>query len=194
MECAGRALEFWSYQMLQERVYQEHMAKSLSDENNGLNNELDRIIHDANTEFAVIQDKLSALQLEHETLQRKNHDLMEAYREKARKSTKTQELYDRLKKRTLLSQVQNAASASVEQSYQRSPLSDTVAALAGKLDNNVSRNHTAFQAPRGPPVMDHRPQFPYSNMPPMQANAARNMDQQGRSQYGNGWDSNLAQD
>ncbi|PWW71680.1 hypothetical protein C7212DRAFT_367151 [Tuber magnatum] len=42
-------------------------------------------------------------------LRRKNHELMQGWREKARKLARTQELYDKLKRRTLISQVRQAA-------------------------------------------------------------------------------------
>jgi E3 ubiquitin-protein ligase CCNP1IP1 len=49
-----------------------------------------------------------------DNLQRKNEELLQAYREKSRKYLQTQELYDKLKRRAMLGQVQNAASDVVD--------------------------------------------------------------------------------
>lgn len=54
------------------------------------------------------------LHVEHDDLARKNHELVEAFREKSRKHIQTQELYDRLKRKALMTDVQTAASESVD--------------------------------------------------------------------------------
>lgn len=54
------------------------------------------------------------LSLENDNVKRKNEDLNQAVREKTRKYLQTQELYDKLKRRAMLGQVQNAASDAVE--------------------------------------------------------------------------------
>jgi E3 ubiquitin-protein ligase CCNP1IP1 len=54
------------------------------------------------------------MQIDQEHAQHKNHELAEAYREKSRKHLQIQELYDKLKRRTLYSQVQNAALETVD--------------------------------------------------------------------------------
>lgn len=58
------------------------------------------------------------MHVEHENLTRKNYELVEAFREKSRKHLQTQELYDRLKRKALMSDVQTAASESVDQVLQ----------------------------------------------------------------------------
>jgi E3 ubiquitin-protein ligase CCNP1IP1 len=61
------------------------------------------------------------MQLDQETLKRKNEDLVQAFREKSRKQLQTQELYDKLKRRaTMPGQVQNAASDAVDHTIQAS--------------------------------------------------------------------------
>lgn len=54
-------------------------------------------------------------QIDQKTLQQKNVELVEMYREKSKKQAQTQHLYDTLKKRVMTSQVQTAASDSVAQ-------------------------------------------------------------------------------
>jgi hypothetical protein len=57
----------------------------------------------------------TGLHIDQKTLQQKNAELVEMYREKSKKQAQTQHLYDTLKKRVMTSQVQTAASDSVTQ-------------------------------------------------------------------------------
>jgi hypothetical protein len=58
MECASRSLAFHSYQTSQEIIYQEHLAKGLTDKYNVLSQHMDQLIHDANSQIKVLQDKV----------------------------------------------------------------------------------------------------------------------------------------
>jgi E3 ubiquitin-protein ligase CCNP1IP1 len=60
------------------------------------------------------------MQLGQENLKWKNEELIQAFRDKSRKQLQTQELYDKLKQRAMLGQVQNAASDAVDHSIQTS--------------------------------------------------------------------------
>ncbi|KAG4429437.1 hypothetical protein IFR05_015078 [Cadophora sp. M221] len=60
------------------------------------------------------------LQVEQSNLQRKNEEITIALREKTRKNLQTQELYDKLKRRAMLGQVQDAASNEVDNTIQAS--------------------------------------------------------------------------
>ncbi|KAL8716783.1 MAG: hypothetical protein Q9225_005921 [Loekoesia sp. 1 TL-2023] len=115
VECAGRGLAFWSYQSTQEIVYQEYLAKSLTDKYNNLGTQLDKIIHDANTEIDTLNQKISSLQIDQEKLQTENANLVAAFREKSRKHQQTQELYDRLKRKEMTAATQSAAFESVDE-------------------------------------------------------------------------------
>ena len=64
--------------------------------------------------------KRTDMQVDHETLRRKHEELGQAFREKSRKQLQTQELYDKLKRRAMLGQVQNAASDAVDHTIQAS--------------------------------------------------------------------------
>lgn len=54
------------------------------------------------------------MSVDQDTLRRKHEELIQVYREKSRKHLQTQELYDKLKRRSLLGQVQTAASDAVD--------------------------------------------------------------------------------
>ena len=72
------------------------------------------------------------MQVDQDGLRRKNEELIQALREKSRKQLQTQELYDKLKRRALLGQVQNAALDAVDQNLQASV---TVNRFVDKVDN-----------------------------------------------------------
>ncbi|ESZ95401.1 hypothetical protein SBOR_4257 [Sclerotinia borealis F-4128] len=118
MECAGRALSFWAYQTTQEIVYQEYLAKSLTDKYSTLNSHMDKIIHDANSEISNLRNKMMAMNTDQDALRRKNEELNHILREKNKKFLQTQELYDKMKRRGLLDQVQTAASNAVDDTIQ----------------------------------------------------------------------------
>ncbi|KAK2614425.1 hypothetical protein N8I77_001255 [Diaporthe amygdali] len=56
--------------------------------------------------------------LDHDSLNRKNEELVQAYKEKNRKLLQTQELYDKLKRRAMLGHIQDAASDAVDTTLQ----------------------------------------------------------------------------
>lgn len=96
------------------------------------------------------------MQLNHENLQRKNHELAEALREKSRKHNQMQELYNKLKRRTLYSRVQTAASEAVDQSLHGNVTSGERHDIAPA---NVLHDHH-FSAPRSPQRMPLDNQLP----------------------------------
>lgn len=58
MECASRGLAFHSYQTSQEIIYQEHLAKGLTEKYNILSQQMDQLIHDANSQIKTLQEKM----------------------------------------------------------------------------------------------------------------------------------------
>lgn len=61
MECASRGLAFHNYQTSQEIVYQEHLAKGLTDKYNTLSQQMDQLIHEANSQIKGLQEKLRGM-------------------------------------------------------------------------------------------------------------------------------------
>ena len=62
--------------------------------------------------------------VDQENLRRKNEELGQALREKSRKHSQIQELYDKLKRQGMLSQVQSAALDSIDNTLQVSAVSN----------------------------------------------------------------------
>ncbi|KAF1911771.1 RXT2-like protein [Ampelomyces quisqualis] len=114
MECASRGLAFHSYQTSQEIIYQEHLAKGLTEKYNTLSQQMDQLIHDANSQIKALQDKMQAMQTEHTTLETKNHELVKAFKEKSISQQHVHKLYQNLKARVMASQVANAAGDEAE--------------------------------------------------------------------------------
>ncbi|KAI5840764.1 hypothetical protein DFP73DRAFT_481949 [Morchella snyderi] len=142
MEVCSKGLGFWTYQVTQEVVYQEYLAKSLTERSKTLSGQLDKIIRDANSEIASLRDKIAAMTISEEELRRKNHELMEGWREKGRKLAQTQELYDKLKRRTLISQVRNAASENVNQAILMSAQQSASTHHPPHLQDLAAAHHT----------------------------------------------------
>ncbi|CAZ80628.1 unnamed protein product [Tuber melanosporum] len=117
IEICTRGLAFWTYQVTQEMsvFYQEHLAKSLRARGTEIQGENEKIIRDANDEISALRNKIAGMRVVEDELRRKNHELLQGWREKARKLAQTQELYDKLKRRTLISQVQQAATDQADQ-------------------------------------------------------------------------------
>ncbi|KAL3446856.1 hypothetical protein BJX65DRAFT_105222 [Aspergillus insuetus] len=147
MECAGRALTFWTYQTSQEITYQEYLVKSLTDKYTNLNTQMDKVIHNANTELSTMQSRLSAAQ---EQLRKKNHELVEMYREKCKKFSQITNLYNLVKSRAMRSQMQTAAATQAVNSLEL-PRHDPVALAA---------NPFAVSAPPQTPSMYQQQAYP----------------------------------
>ncbi|KAI2841553.1 hypothetical protein CBS147320_8699 [Aspergillus niger] len=115
MECAGRALLFWTYQTTQEIFYQEFLAKTLTEKYTNLNTQLDKVVHNANSEISALQARISDMETAQDQLRKKNQELVDMYREKCKKFTQMTNLYNILKTRAMRSQMQTAATDTVSQ-------------------------------------------------------------------------------
>ncbi|RMX99793.1 hypothetical protein D0866_16007 [Hortaea werneckii] len=121
MECAGRGLAFYSYQTTQEMydlgvpsVYQEFLARSLTDKYSSLSTHLDKVIHEANSEITGLREKLAGMHMEQKALEEKNHQLVEAFREKSKTQQQLQKLYQTLKQQQLAAGMEIAADHDAE--------------------------------------------------------------------------------
>lgn len=110
MEVASRGLGFSTYQSSQEIIYQEHLAKSLTEKYSTLGQQMDQLIHDANAQIKALQEKLQAMQGEMGMMEEKNHELVNAFREKSKAQQHLQQLYQKLKNQCMVPQVADAAS------------------------------------------------------------------------------------
>lgn len=87
----------------------------------------------------------TGLQVDQDSLSRKNEELTQALREKSRKLMQIQELYDKLKRRTLLGHVQDAAHDAVDDTIQASSTVNRCVDGVG-TQNQRPASHSAFQS------------------------------------------------
>ncbi|KAI1431629.1 hypothetical protein GGR50DRAFT_689572 [Xylaria sp. CBS 124048] len=118
IDCASRALSFWAYQVTQEIIYQQHMSKTLTDKYASLNVHLDKVVNEANAEITNCHNKLTSAEGDRDELRKKYDELLQVCKQKNRKLLQTQELYDKLKRKAMLGQVQDAAEDAVESTLQ----------------------------------------------------------------------------
>ncbi|KAE9963899.1 hypothetical protein BLS_008830 [Venturia inaequalis] len=115
MECAGRGLSFYSYQVNQEITYQTHLAKNLRNKHNNINQQLDTIIAQANLQIKKLQDGLSESERRYSNLENKNLDLRNAFKDKNKAFQDLQKQYTELKGEKMRFQARDAASEVAEQ-------------------------------------------------------------------------------
>jgi hypothetical protein len=161
MECASRGLAFHSYQTSQEIIYQEHLAKGLTEKYNTLSQQMDQLIHDANAQIKALQDKMQcafslgwdekpqrwlwvALQAEYGSLEAKNHELGDAFKEKSKSQQHIQKLYQSLKAQVMASHVATAAGDEAEMTLQSARRDRFIDQLPG------TRTGTANYSQMGP--------------------------------------------
>lgn len=82
-------------------------------------------------------------------LRKKNEELSQAYKEKSRKLLNTQELYDKLKRRLMLGQIQDAASDAVD-----ATMNGGLGQVSYRNDNVESQ--APFEQQFGTPMTGHR--------------------------------------
>ncbi|KAH6607927.1 hypothetical protein Trco_004240 [Trichoderma cornu-damae] len=114
MECAGRAISFWAYQTTQNLHYQQHLYKTLSEKYSTLWARFERLYRDADAE-------INGATASQDVLQRKHDELAEAFKNNSRKLFQTQELYNKVKRKAELGQIERAASDAVDSSIPSVP-------------------------------------------------------------------------
>ncbi|GAW19982.1 hypothetical protein ANO14919_094760 [Xylariales sp. No.14919] len=129
IDCASRALSFWAYQVTQEIIFQKHMSKTLTEKYSNLNVHLDKVVNDANAEISNCYNKLKSAEIDRDELRNKYEELLQTCKEKNKKLLQTQELYDKLKRKAMLGQVQDAAEDAVESTLQAPLISNNGADL-----------------------------------------------------------------
>ncbi|KAH6631915.1 hypothetical protein F5144DRAFT_235521 [Chaetomium tenue] len=107
MECAGRALSFWSYQMTNQISSQARRNGKLKDYCAELQGEIENIWGQANQRITTLTSKIRDMEREEHTLRRQCEDLRLTLENRTRELSQSQELYSKLKRRVLLGQTQD---------------------------------------------------------------------------------------
>ncbi|KAH6635234.1 hypothetical protein B0J18DRAFT_41408 [Chaetomium sp. MPI-SDFR-AT-0129] len=106
MECAGRALGFWSYQMTNQISYQVRKNSKLKDYCAELQGEIENIWGQANQRIGTLTVKIRDMEREEHDLRRQCEELRLTLENRTRELTQSQELYSKLKQRVLIGQSQ----------------------------------------------------------------------------------------
>ncbi|QIW99105.1 hypothetical protein AMS68_004623 [Peltaster fructicola] len=109
IECASRAMAFWTYQTTQEVFYQEFLMKSMTEKYHSLSGQMDKLITNANTEVATLRERMAAMQLDHKELENKNQQLGEACKKKCKDNGQLHKLYQQAKQRQVSDHMAEAA-------------------------------------------------------------------------------------
>ncbi|KAF2267031.1 hypothetical protein CC78DRAFT_531116 [Lojkania enalia] len=149
MECASRGLQFYSYQASQEIIYQEHLARSLTEKYANLSQQMDQLIYDANAQIKTLQDKLQTMHVEQVSLEQKNHELVDAFREKNRTQQQVQKLYQSLKAQVMASHVAHAAGDEADYTLQTARGDRFVDRLPGTRVSTGNLNQLSVGAGQG---------------------------------------------
>lgn len=76
------------------RLFQETFSRNLNEKYITLNGQLDKLVHDANSEIGSLRHKLEQMTIERGAMERKCMELGEAFREKSRKCLQFQVSYE----------------------------------------------------------------------------------------------------
>jgi len=148
---------------------------------------MDKVVNDANNEITKMQNQMSSayatsflvlasllnarkgLQVDQEHLKTKHEELIQAYREKNRKLMQSQELYDKLKRKEMLGQVQDAAADAVDDTVQASIAGNR---FIDRLGNQNSRpsNPPQFSIQQGNFGMQQHTNSEFTMGPPTSIN------------------------
>jgi len=116
--------------------------------------------------------------VDQDNLRRKNEELAQAFRDKSRKHSQTQELYDKLKRRVMLGQVQNAASDAVDHTINTSAVSNRFMDPTTGFEQ-APRQSLLFAGPQGNMMRQSGYSNEGGNLPSMPPPVARNTRNEG---------------
>lgn len=101
MEICSRAMSFWSYQIHQERVYQEYVGAKAKERAAQLEQYYEQVISRTSAELNSLKSQLTVTKKDLESVKKKYHDASEKVAEKYRQYQKLQSMYDALKRKCI---------------------------------------------------------------------------------------------
>ncbi|XP_062586683.1 E3 ubiquitin-protein ligase CCNB1IP1-like [Saccostrea cucullata] len=101
MEICTRALSFWSYQIHQERVYQEYVGSKAKERAAQLEQYYEQVISQTSAELNSLKLQLTATKKDLESFKKKYNEASEKVVEKNRQYQKLQSLFDALKRKCI---------------------------------------------------------------------------------------------
>ncbi|OQV05030.1 hypothetical protein CLAIMM_09831 [Cladophialophora immunda] len=107
-----------TYQIPTTLAYQQHIARNLTQRYHQLNAEVERIVNDADTRIQALETRNQELTGDRQSLDQKYAQLLDQYQEKSKKQAQTQKLYDTLKQKVMLEEMEPLADNDVTQTLQ----------------------------------------------------------------------------
>lgn len=137
-------------------IYQEYLARSLTDKYSTLSTQMDKVIDDANAEISSLRNRLEGafactvvthiqltsvgLQLQQQELEKKNQELVKHFREKSKKHQQLQGQYQKIKQQQFAAGIESAADHEAD---------DVLHAAAAGVPNTHQNRHGLSMPSRG---------------------------------------------
>ncbi|KAK4494758.1 hypothetical protein PRZ48_014114 [Zasmidium cellare] len=118
VECAGRGLQFWSYQMAQEITYQDYLARSLKDKYAVLGAQFDNVVREAEEETGKLVARVEDLQAREQHLLNKFQQMETERKDKDKKYKQMETLYLKARQQLQAGGIELAANQDAEQALQ----------------------------------------------------------------------------
>ncbi|XP_063596787.1 E3 ubiquitin-protein ligase CCNB1IP1-like isoform X1 [Penaeus indicus] len=99
MEVCHRGLAFWTYQINQERTYQQHVVKRLRERLQEIQSYYEQVVRGRDDQLAAVRRQLEGARRDHEKCKEQREVINERLAEKTRQYQRLQTLYDTLRKR-----------------------------------------------------------------------------------------------
>ncbi|XP_022105245.1 E3 ubiquitin-protein ligase CCNB1IP1-like [Acanthaster planci] len=101
LEVCTRAMAFWTYQIQQERIYQDYVANKSKERSAQLEQYYEHTVTKLQSEIASLKHQMSAVKKELESSKKQYHDLSDKMAERTRQHQKLQIMYDAQKRRSI---------------------------------------------------------------------------------------------
>lgn len=101
LEVCSRAIAFWTYQVHQDRVYQEHVATKSKERVIQVEQYYEQLLNRVQAEANLLKTQNASLKKELETTKKQYLEITDRIKEKSRQHQKLQLMYDALRRRTI---------------------------------------------------------------------------------------------
>ncbi|XP_071846055.1 E3 ubiquitin-protein ligase CCNB1IP1-like isoform X2 [Apostichopus japonicus] len=101
LEVCSRAISFWTYQVHQDRVYQEHVATKAKERAIQMEQYYEQLLNRIQAEANSLKMQNASLKREMETTKKQYLEISDRIKEKSRQHQKLQLMYDALRRRTI---------------------------------------------------------------------------------------------
>ncbi|XP_033099859.1 E3 ubiquitin-protein ligase CCNB1IP1-like isoform X2 [Anneissia japonica] len=109
LEVSARAIAFWTYQVHQERVFQEYTINKTKDRQNQMEKYYEQVISRTQSDLELLKSEISTTRKELENSEKRLNEVSGKLLERNRQYQKLQSMYDSLRRRSL--SVNNLASS-----------------------------------------------------------------------------------